>query len=392
MRRIIERFGLLPLVALAICALAVALQGLTTLPWSYSWLRPLEILERVARREGFPALFALAVALGAASRLSRAELWGLPVSSRSWLSQLGKLEGWAALRFLLPACCLLASAWLLSTTYGALDYLALGLLGLALSARPPRTADLQRGALEALLVLAIFALVSYSFTVIKACVFFHGPPHDAAVIGFETRLFGIAPHRALAAWSSHQPRLVELLDRIYYKLFDHMALVSVFLSAAGRKRERVEYSSALALCYVLGGLSYHLFPVLGPAFAEPGYFAALRQQDLITNYFQAALLETTHAARAGSLSELNSYDFIAAFPSLHIAHELVMLYYARNSRIFLALSAAFTALTLLAVVVLGWHYPSDALAGAALAAIAIAVSRRARGVLLPRAVMPRGPD
>jgi membrane-associated phospholipid phosphatase len=71
-------------------------------------------------------------------------------------------------------------------------------------------------------------------------------------------------------------------------------------------------------------------------------------------------------------------------PSLHIAHELVMLYFARSSKLAFPVSLAFTALTTVAVVALGWHYPSDLVAGAVLAVFAIALARWQSDRLLPR--------
>ena len=52
------------------------------------------------------------------------------------------------------------------------------------------------------------------------------------------------------------------------------------------------------------------------------------------------------------------------------------------------LSATFTLLTMLSVVVLGWHYPSDIAAGVLVGARAIRLARAQRDTLLPARIMP----
>src|SRR5690606_18849969 len=121
--------------------------------------------------------------------------------------------------------------------------------------------------------------------------------------------------------------------RTYYRLFDHMILVSALLAGAGRHRERIEYMSALAFCYAMGGFTYHVFPAMGPIYRDEAIFAGLRDLPLISNHFHALLARTHAEATAGTLQTLPSYEFIACMPSLHMAHELVMLYYARHSRV-----------------------------------------------------------
>ena len=63
-----------------------------------------------------------------------------------------------------------------------------------------------------------------------------------------------------------------------------------------------------------------------------------------------------------------------------------MLYYARHSRLALTLAFVFTAITLLTVVALGWHYPLDCIGGGVVAALAIKIAHSQRHTLLPRVI------
>jgi membrane-associated phospholipid phosphatase len=150
-------------------------------------------------------------------------------------------------------------------------------------------------------------------------------------------------------------------------------------------KERGEYLGALALCYLIGGPLYHLLPGAGPGYFDPGPFEFLGgHRDLMVNGVRAWLFDNTGSIMAGRATVLKTWGYIACLPSLHVAQEFVMLYYARHSRLALALSAVFTAITLLSVVVLGWHYPVDSLGGALVALAAIALARWQRDALMPR--------
>jgi membrane-associated phospholipid phosphatase len=226
------------------------------------------------------------------------------------------------------------------------------------------------------LVVVCFSLVSYGFTVVKALLFTAQPAADASMVRIEAAVFGSPPHRAVATWAAAHPGWVRVLDDVYFRLFDHMVVASVFLLAAGRIAERWRLLAALAWCYMLGSVAYHAWPGVGPAFFDPAAYAFLGEQGgLHTTVIQKLLTHNTGAVADGRAFRLESYAYIACMPSLHIAHELVMLWYARSSRLFLALSAVFSVLTVVSTVVLGWHYPIDALGGGLLAATAIWLAR-----------------
>jgi len=162
-----------------------------------------------------------------------------------------------------------------------------------------------------------------------------------------------------------------------------MALITVLLFALRRRAQRTEYLAALALCYLLGGPLYQLFPALGPSFFEPHYYEYLQNPQLLSGDIRHFLQANTNAALNGSAHQIRTWGYIACMPSLHIAHELVMLYYARVNVIAFLLSLLFAVLTLVSVIALGWHYPLDSVLGAVVAFTAIAIARSQRRVLVP---------
>jgi membrane-associated phospholipid phosphatase len=254
------------------------------------------------------------------------------------------------------------------------------------TATPGRSA---RAVGEAAFAALMFMGICYCFTILKALSFVGREPVDPHIVGIEHGLFGVVPHRALAGWSATRPWIIRACDWAYFKFFEHMAVTTALLLGMRRSRERLEYLGALAICYLIGGPLYHVWPGLGPVYFEPQVFAHLDGlHGLMSNDVRAWLFANTHAVIVGRARRVETWGYIACMPSLHMAQELVMLWYARRSRIALLLSLAFTSLTALSVVVLGWHYPLDVVAGAVVAAIAIAAARWQRDVLLPAIVMP----
>ena len=240
------------------------------------------------------------------------------------------------------------------------------------------------------MVAVLFVGCSYVFTVIKALLFTVGEIEDPFLISFEERIFGTALHRPVAAWASSMPALVEFLDDIYFRLFEHMALTSVFLVGAGLHRERTRLWCALALCYLLGGPMYYVVPALGPRFAEANRFVFMEHLPLLSNVMQSLLFHNTYEVAQGAPRFISTYSYLACMPSLHMAHEFVLLFYARRSPGFFALSLLFTGVTAIAILVLGWHYAVDIPAGLVLALIALGITRVTRDRLLPRVVFQRG--
>ncbi len=378
--RLYRELGLVALLTVILGLGGVLAHHLSALPSSYTWLRPLSILVNVMGRPFFPLAIIAAWVLGAGAAGRLPTL----ADMRAAVGREPGFERAVVMRAVVAALVVVAidaTIW----ERDAFDRLLMAAIGAFLGARTTSPRQVAQVLVEVGFVAVAFSLISYGFTIYKALLFRVVEPNDKTLIAIESVFTGgQAPHRLLTGWAAQHPWLIVLSDRVYYLLFDHMFVVSAFLTGFGRRGLRLEYLGALGLCYLIGGISYYCYAGLGPVFHDPATYAFLRELPLTSNWYHNALARNTMAARDGTLKVIQSYEFIACVPSLHIAHELVMLWYGRHSRIFLGLSLAFTAVTLLAVVVLGWHYPIDIVTGLMLAALAVGIARWQRGRLLPR--------
>lgn len=274
----------------------------------------------------------------------------------------------------------------------ALDWVAAALLGaIAGSWRPDRDSK-GRPALEVAFVLVGFLAISYAFTVIKACLFVGNAPADAALVDFVNQYAGGTVYGSFATWGAQHMGWVRALDDFYLRIFDQMATVSLFLIGAGKRSERIVFQSALALCYLFGAVSYFILPGFGPAFFDPDAYAFLQGHGLWAPVVQEALAANSLSVTTGTVSALPPYQFLACMPSLHMTHELVMLYYARHDRAFFSAKLVGVLLSAVAVIVLGWHYWIDIFGGVGLALGCVFIAERARGWLFPAVFHERDPS
>lgn len=378
--------GLFLIVGLLTLALGLTVHHLSSLPSAYTWWTPLRTMKNIVSIPHFP-LFALFVyGIG---RYAHRGSWDARAIGRKLTAQVSMSA--AQKRGLVASLAAGAMAAAIDTwlfpDHTPIDIVAITVFGAQLPSvfRTPRL--LLQLAIQSLVAVFVFSALCYTFTVVKALLFIGNDPLDASLIRFETAIFGEPPHRMVARWAAQYPAVVWWCDWVYNRFFHHMILTTLLLLALRRAREQNEYLCALLFCYLLGGPLYHLLPAAGPVFWEPDQFAHLRAQPrLPTNFLHYWLFQNTTRVSDGTSQILETWSYIACMPSLHIAHEVVMTWYARRSRIAFTLSASFTLVTVGAIMVLGWHYFTDAIAGAALGVAAIVIARKLPNVFMPAVV------
>lgn len=341
-------------------------QATTDLPFTYTWLRPFNLLQGALSRPGVPTALVLALALGWWTRVGhlRVAVIGLhpTVSPLVW-----------GLRFAIGGLVICTLALVGSVSH-VLDLIVLLVAVAVLAGQSLRKQGVVVALVESTVIVIGMAIVCYVFTVSKSLVLRGVDPWDDAILVLERQVFGMTAHEVVSAWVRSSPAWLFLLDDVYFRIFEHMVVVSIFLVGVGSRQARLRYLVGLAFCYLIGGISYHLFPAWGPVYWQPSMYSFLADGPPTTVGVQAKILANTRAAIDGRLSVLTSFSFVAAVPSLHFAHEVVMIVHSRRHPLMFAASLVFGVLTLGAVLGLGWHYLSDVVAGAGLAVGSMAMA------------------
>ncbi len=191
--------------------------------------------------------------------------------------------------------------------------------------------------------------------------------HDWALRMFERKvLFGVD---AVDEFTSLQrfPVVVKFLDEVYHHGYLFMALVTLLLYVNHGPRHVRHLITSMGCMYLVGITITALWPTWGPCFWEPGEYRWLKELDLDSAGSQSMLRGQQKAAlESFALAEtrdVRAFSGIAAFPSLHVAHCLLLVRFAREyfPRVNYLLVPV-TILTWVATLSLGWHYISDGLA------------------------------
>ena len=139
------------------------------------------------------------------------------------------------------------------------------------------------------------------------------------------------------------------------------------------------YTTAQSINWALGAASYLLLPSLGPAYADPGAFAALPVSEV--THLQAILMDQRIAFLQSPATA--TPQAIAAFASLHISMSFTAALAAHalgaGRRLKVALWVWF-GVTMIGTVYLGWHYVADNVAGMIMGASALALAGLLTGI------------
>ena len=159
---------------------------------------------------------------------------------------------------------------------------------------------------------------------------------------------------------------------VVYRSFTYVIVLSLVGSLALIPSVRRAYVFLCAATYawILGTLSYYVLPSLGPYATAPWDFAGLRTTK-ITDTQAEYLFERAYFLADPSASD--AFVSLGAFASLHVGFSTLVFLMARyyglkkTSRVL----GVYLTLIILSTVYFGWHYVSDDVAGALLAATAL---------------------
>jgi len=165
------------------------------------------------------------------------------------------------------------------------------------------------------------------------------------------------------------------IDKAYFTFFiENMIILWIFILQTKSIELRYRFIFAICLCWIIGGLSYYLFPGLGPCYFKGELFQGLNIP--IAKSLQHSLLVEYSSFRNNPLIyRPKTFYGIAAMPSLHIA--IVVLFYIfslKLNRILASLILVYVILMFCGSIMLGWHYAIDGYVGAALAILVYFIS------------------
>lgn len=167
------------------------------------------------------------------------------------------------------------------------------------------------------------------------------------------------------------PRTFAFAEIVYYRMFDQVGAAILLISVCQGVKRGLRLVGTMLTAYYIAIFLFYLWPSMGPFYTCPDHFVHFPRW-LITYGSQQNLISNVKfmASRYKGLSQVNT-DYFIAFPSLHIALPIIVLWFMRRWKRIVYFLVAFDIVLIPAILLLEWHYIVDLIGGAAVAAMAI---------------------
>jgi hypothetical protein len=225
--------------------------------------------------------------------------------------------------------------------------------------------------IPALYLFAGFLLI-FAYNDIILSVRFYGAT-DAAFNAMDKWLLGGTSVSDLCHWAVRRFPVFffHFLEFIYFGMFAQIGAALILSSVYSGKQRALRFVGTILTAYYLALILFFLWPSQGP------YYLCLTHFSEFPRSLKAYAVQKTSIANSQALWNHSpirqiSTDYYIAFPCMHIAQPLVVMWFLRRWRRMLAALASYDLVLLAAIVLLEWHYVVDILGGVLVAGFAIA--------------------
>ena len=169
-----------------------------------------------------------------------------------------------------------------------------------------------------------------------------------------------------------------LSELVYYGMFNQIGAALIIVAVCMGWKESLRYVGTLLTAYYFGLVLFLFWPSMGPFFTCRDHFADF-PQSLRTYGAQFGMVVKAHILFSNrSLSQVDS-DYFIAFPCLHIAQPLIVMWFLRRWKRIVIFLIAYDTLLTPAIILLEWHYVVDLVGGVVVACLAIWLNERRAG-------------
>jgi hypothetical protein len=162
------------------------------------------------------------------------------------------------------------------------------------------------------------------------------------------------------------------LEFIYFGMFPQIGAAMILVTLYDGENRALQFVGTILTSYYLALGLFYLWPSQGPYYLCPGHFS------LFPSTLQAYSIQKLLITRALALwnhvpIHSISTDYFIAFPCMHIAQPLIVMWFLRRWKRMLIVLCAYDSLLIVSILLLEWHYLVDIIGGMLVAGIAIAI-------------------
>jgi PAP2 superfamily len=164
-----------------------------------------------------------------------------------------------------------------------------------------------------------------------------------------------------------------VLQFIYFGMFPQIGAAIILVALCEGRSRGLQFVGTILLSYYLALGLFYLWPSQGPYYLRPGDFSRF-STTLETDSIQKLLIARALALWNQVPIHRISTDYFIAFPCMHIAQPLIVMWFLRRWKRMVIALCAYDSLLIVSILLLEWHYVVDIIGGVLVAGIAIAIT------------------
>ena len=164
-----------------------------------------------------------------------------------------------------------------------------------------------------------------------------------------------------------------VLEFIYFGMFPQIGAALILVALCDGRTQALQFVGAILVSYYVALAMFYIWPSQGPYYLCPAHFSRFPASLQVYNLQKTLIRDALALWQHRPISRIST-DYFIAFPCMHIAQPMVVIWFLRRwRRIALAL-AIYDFLLIVAVLMLEQHYVIDIIAGFLVAGLAIAIN------------------
>ncbi|MGH9516518.1 MAG: phosphatase PAP2 family protein [Terriglobales bacterium] len=170
------------------------------------------------------------------------------------------------------------------------------------------------------------------------------------------------------------PRIFAFAETMYYRMFDQVGAAIILVTLCQGKKRGLQFVGTMLTAYYMALVIFYFWPSMGPFYTCQDHFIHFPHW-LKTYDFQRTFMANAKfmSSRYKSMGRVGS-DYFIAFPSLHIALTIIVLWFMRRWKRIVLCLVVYDIILIPAILLLEWHYIIDLLGGVGVALIAIFIN------------------
>jgi len=219
--------------------------------------------------------------------------------------------------------------------------------------------------------LFVGLILVFSYSNVLASLRFYGT-YDAAFNRMDSWiLMGTTVSEIAHSAVRHLPlQVFRWLEFFYFGMFPQIGAGIIFTAFFFGRKRSLQFAGTILTAYYLALLLFYLWPCEGPYYSCPTHFAEFPNQ-LMVYTIQKYTLANVNAVWEHKPKSQIGLDYFIAFPCMHIAQPLIVMWFLRRWKRILAFLIPLNLVILVSVLLLEWHYVVDVLGGVLVALAAI---------------------